>query len=326
MSMWMRTPWAARVVLFAGIAMALVEPLEALARAGGGSHYGGGGGGGSHGGGGGYHGGTSGGYYGGSSGGLFSFWPLLFFGHGSGFWIIIVLVIIYYLWNRAQSQAQAQGASATMVAPAGDYAQPVTKEFMDQPTRTVDPAAIATGEAAIKQHDPGFDERSFLDRAQTAFFKIQQAWMARNQDLARDVMSDALYERHKMQTDQLIASHQIDMLENIVIGHAKVVDVKPGTPYDTIVVAFTASMTDYTIDENTKQIVDGERAPSTFTEFWTYIRRADAKTAVGQTGLAATCPSCGAPLKLTNGVCDFCSAPVRTSSSEWVVDQIEQAF
>lgn len=320
----MRTPALARAAALTVTAIALAAPLEAFARAGGGGHYGGGGGGG----GGGYHGGGGyGGSYGGGGGGLFSFWPLLFFGHGSGFWVIIVLFVIYYLWNRAQTQAQAQGANAAMVTPAGvGYAEPVTKQFMDQPARTVDPAAIAAGEAAIKQRDPGFDERSFLDRAQTAFFKIQQAWQARNQDLARDVMSDALYERHKMQTDQLIAAHQIDVLENIVIGHAKVVDVKPGTPYDTIVVAFTASMTDYTIDENTKQIVDGQRVPTTFTEFWTYIRRADAKTAVGQTGLAATCPSCGAPLKLTNGVCDYCSAPVRTSSSEWVVDQIEQAF
>jgi len=315
---------SARAAAVIGIALALAGPLEALARAGGGSHYGGGGGGHYSGGGysgGGYHGGSYGG-----GGGLFSFWPLLFFGHGTGFWIIIVLFVVYYLWNRAQSQAQASAAPVLAGAGPTTYAPPVTQQFMNQPSRAVDPNAIAAGEAAIKQRDPGFDERSFLDRAQTAFFKIQQAWMARNQDLARDVMSDALYERHKMQTDQMIAAHQTDMLENIVIGHAKVVDVAAATPYDTIVVAFTASMSDYTIDDNTKQIVDGERTPTTFTEFWTFIRRADAKTAVGQTGLASTCPNCGAPLKLTNGVCDYCSAPVRTASSEWVVDQIEQAF
>ena len=307
-------------LLFAlvALALALAGPIEALARAGGGGHYGGGGGGGYHGGGGNYGCGSFGG------GGGFGLWPLLFLGHGSGIWVLIVLIAIYYLWKRSQGGMMTQfsgGAQTDTMTP-----PPVTKQFMDQPSHTEDPAAIETGEATIKARDPGFDERSFLDRAQTAFFKIQQAWMGRNQDLARDVMSDALYERHKMQTDQLIAAHQIDVLENIVIGHAKVVDVRPGTPYDTIVVAFTASMTDYTIDENTKQVVDGERTPTTFTEFWTFIRRADAKSAAGATGLASTCPSCGAPLKLTNGRCDYCSAPVRTSSSEWVVDQIEQAF
>jgi predicted lipid-binding transport protein (Tim44 family) len=306
----------AGAVLFAACLVA--GAAEAFARAGGGSHYGGGG---YHGSSGGSH---SGGYYG---GGGFSLWPLFFLGHGSGLWIIIVLIIIYYVWKRMQAQSLTQyGGTPLTASDQTSYAAPVTTQFMNEPSRAVDPQAIATGETAIKQRDPAFDERAFLDRAQTAFFKIQQAWQARNQDLARDVMSDALYERHKMQTDQLIAAHQIDVLENIVIGHAKVVEVTAATPYDSIVVAFTASMTDYTIDENTKQIVDGNRVPSTFTEFWTFIRRADAKSTVGQTGLAATCPSCGAPLKLTNGRCDFCSAPVRSASSEWVVDQIEQSF
>jgi len=297
------------------LAFELMSATDAFARAGGGGHYGGG----SHGSSGGYHGG---GYYG---GGGFSLWPLFFLGHGSGLWVIIVLIIIYYVWRRMQSQSLAQYGGAPLTEPDQTaYATAAPAQYMNQPSRTVDPQAIATGENAIKQRDPAFDERAFLDRAQTAFFKIQEAWQARNQDLARDVMSDALYERHKMQTDQLLAAHQINMLENIVIGHAKAVELTPGTPYDSIVVAFTASMTDYTVDEATKQLVDGTRVPSTFTEFWTFIRRADAKSTLGQTGLAATCPNCGAPLKLTNGRCDYCSAPVRTASSEWVVDQIEQ--
>jgi hypothetical protein len=137
-------------------------------------------------------------------------------------------------------------------------------------------------------------------------------------------MSDALYERHKMQTDQLLASHQIDMLENIVIGHANIVGVTPGKPYDSIIVAFSASMTDYTIDENTKQVVSGNQFPKTFAERWTFIRRADAQSTAGATQLASSCPSCGAPLSLQNGRCTYCGAFVRTSSSDWVVDSIEQ--
>jgi predicted lipid-binding transport protein (Tim44 family) len=163
-----------------------------------------------------------------------------------------------------------------------------------------------------------------LDRAQTAFFKLQQAWTARNQDLARDVMSDALYERHKMQTDQLIAAHQIDMLENIVIGSARIIEANPGAAYDSIAVAFTASMTDYTIDEQTKRVVSGDQYQQTFTEIWTFIRRADARSVVGATTMAATCPNCGAPLHTTGGKCDYCGSYARTSSSDWVVDTIEQ--
>ncbi|HXW77811.1 MAG TPA: Tim44-like domain-containing protein, partial [Candidatus Eremiobacteraceae bacterium] len=201
---------------------------------------------------------------------------------------------------------------------------------MAPPVATVASPAFSAGDAeaglaAIKAKDPGFDEAAFLDRAQTSFFKVQQAWTQRNQDMARDCMSDALYERHKMQTDQLIANHQIDVLENIVIGHARVVKAATGSSYDSITVAFTASMTDYTIDEQTKKVVGGNQFQQTFTEYWTFIRRADAKTVAGQTTLASTCASCGAPLTLKDGKCSYCGAYARTSSSDWVVDTIEQA-
>jgi len=321
-----RGAWLTFLALALAFVLAAI-PLAAWARAGGGQGYGGGGGGESFGGG----------------GGLWSLWPLLFMGHGS-FSTILIIIVLYYLYQRyTQSRAAQLGDMTGAGLDAQDvrrYARQgawsptldagVTDDDATGPISVGHPAGmpdqgtIAAGLAAIKAHDPNFDQAAFLDRAQTAFFKLQQAWQARNQDLARDVMSDALYERHKMQTDQLMAKHQIDVLDNIVIGHASVVAATAATPYDSIVVAFSATMTDYTIDENTKQVVSGNQYPQTFTERWTFIRRADAKSSASATQLAPTCPSCGAPLSLRDGKCTYCGAPVRTSSSEWVVDSIEQ--
>jgi predicted lipid-binding transport protein (Tim44 family) len=316
------------LAVLAPLFLFLASPLEAWARAGGGQGYSGGSGGGSFSGG----------------GGLWSLWPLLFLGHGSGFGTILLVIVVYYIYQQyARRQAGQTGDMTGGGLDANDIRRfarqgtwsptlqsGVTDDdasgpiYVGKPAATLDPNSIAAGIAAIKEHDPNFDQAAFLDRAQTAFFKLQQAWQARNQDLARDVMSDALYERHKMQTDQLLASHQIDMLENIVIGHANIVGVTPGKPYDSIIVAFSASMTDYTIDENTKQVVSGNQFPKTFAERWTFIRRADAQSIASATQLASSCPSCGAPLSLQNGRCTYCGAFVRTSSSDWVVDSIEQ--
>jgi predicted lipid-binding transport protein (Tim44 family) len=287
------------------VAVFLTLASAALARAGGGQGYGGGGFGG-------------GGFDGG--GGLFSLWPLLFLGHGSGS-AILVFIVLYYLVR----QMQARGGAPYLTSGSSTASYIPTAGSPSIAPKLADADAIAQGIETIQKRDPNFTEAVFLDRAQTAFFKVQQAWAARNQDLARDVMSDALYERHKMQTDQLIANHQIDVLENVVIGHARIADVQPGGTYDAITVAFSASMTDYTIDERTKQMVSGQRYPTSFTEYWSFIRRADAKTAAGAAALASTCPSCGAPLHLTNGRCDYCGAPLRSASADWVVDTIEQA-
>jgi predicted lipid-binding transport protein (Tim44 family) len=282
----------------------LLVPAAALARAGGGQNYGGGGGG-----------------FGGGDG-LWSLWPLLFLGHGSGFGGLITVLIILYVFRQIRSRA----GNVTDILDGGfppGPGMPATQVMEPQPSR-FDPSGATDAIAAIKAKDADFDERAFLDRAQTSFFKVQQAWTSRNQDQARDCMSDAFYERHKMQTDQLVANHQIDMLENIVIGSARIVHAAAGHAFDSMTVAFTASMTDYTIDERTRQIVDGDRNQQTFTEYWTFIRRGDAKSTAGRTTLAQTCSACGAPLNVNHGKCDYCGAFARTSSSDWVVDTIEQ--
>jgi predicted lipid-binding transport protein (Tim44 family) len=311
----MNRKWvAALVALIPWITLLVIVPCAALARAGGGQNYGGGG---------------SGDLGGGDDfgGGVFSLWPLLLLGHGGGLGTVIVIFILFSIYRRymrgTQIDTMREAWSPTLAGGVtdDDARGPIAVAPL---AAAIDPQAIATGIAAIKAHDPNFDETAFLARAQTVFFKVQQAWQARNQDIARDCMADALYERHKMQTDQLIANHQINMLDNIVIGHAKIVTVNAGHPYDSIVVAISASMIDYTVDENTKQTVSGNQFPTTFTENWTFIRRSDAQSTVGQTQLATTCPSCGAPLSIQNGRCSYCGAFVKTSSSDWVVDSIEQ--
>jgi len=298
-----------------------IAPAIALARAGGGQGYGGGGGGG-------------GDFGGDGGGGLWGLWPLLFLGHGS--WGgLIALFVILYVFRQMRRGGRGMGGGfggfgggTTLVGDIMDSDPPTPgwapTEAPAIPSRHFDEADAKDGIAAIKAKDPNFDERAFLDRAQTSFFKVQQAWAARNQDLARECMSDALYERHKMQTDQLLANHQIDVLENIVIGNAHIMTASAGNAYDSIVVAFTASMTDYTIDEKTRQVVSGNQFRQTFTEFWTFIRKAGVHSSAADTALATTCQSCGAPLKLTNGRCDYCGAFAHSTSSDWVVDTIEQ--
>src|SRR5438132_876092 len=218
-------------------APALVVPAAALARAGGGQHYGGSGGSG------------SGGFGGDEGDGVWGLWPLLFLGHGTGFGGLIAFLIVLYVFRQLRSRASSGGGVSEILdgGPPVSPGMPVG-QVLDVPAHRYGQDTAADGLAAIKAKDPNFDERAFTDRAQTTFFKVQQAWAARNQDLARDCMSDALYERHKMQTDQLIANHQLDVLENIVIGNAHIISASAGSAFDSITVAFTASMTDYTID------------------------------------------------------------------------------
>jgi hypothetical protein len=78
--------------------------------------------------------------------------------------------------------------------------------------------------ARIGKQDPAWDPDSIKHRVEQVFFKVQQAWMARDQNLAKDCMSNAIFEKHKLQTDQMIAAHRKNMLESINLADTDIVD------------------------------------------------------------------------------------------------------
>jgi predicted lipid-binding transport protein (Tim44 family) len=179
--------------------------------------------------------------------------------------------------------------------------------------------------AALNAKDPNFSEQIFLDRAQAAFFALQKAWMDRNLEPARVYMSDGIYQRWKMQIDAMVAAHKRDVLENLVVGGIRIVKVQTDANFDAITVRIDASAADYQVDDSNR-LVSGSRQVEPFTEYWTFIRSAAARTRAGEGAEITQCPNCGAPLSLNeSGVCSYCKAIVTSGQFGWVLDNITQA-
>jgi hypothetical protein len=129
--------------------------------------------------------------------------------------------------------------------------------------------------ARLEKLDPAWNLDSIRHRVNEVFFKVQQAWMERNQDLAKDCMSSALYQKHKLQTDQLIAQKRKNMLENINLIEVRIVDVEDfvDNKKDLFWAHIEGSMIDYTIDDTTSGVVSGDRTKAEkFTELWKFVR------------------------------------------------------
>ena len=284
-----------KVLLLLGLVLAIATTL-AFARAGGGQSFPGGGGGG-----------------GGGGGSLF---PLLFFLPFRGstiFWIIVIIIVVSILKKKGVIGGK-KGSVYTEDIPA-EAAAPVFVQASD----------LAAGKQKLLAQDPNFSEQVFLDKVQTAFFLVQKAWTKRNQDLARAVMSEALYRRHKMQTDELAQKGRTNVLENIVIGGTQIVKIASENDYDAITVRIRASMSDYMVDDKTNQMVDGHKEPRPFTEYWTLVRRYDKKTQKPSETKAYLCSNCGAPLEINeSGKCSYCGATSTAAAFDWVVDTITQ--
>ena len=129
--------------------------------------------------------------------------------------------------------------------------------------------------ARLEKLDPAWDIDAIRHRINEVFFKVQQAWMARDQNLAKDCMSDALFQKHKLQTDHLIEEHHKNMLENINLTQADIVDVEDfvDNRKDRFWAHIEGSMIDYTIDDTNNRVVSGNNTKAeSFTELWKFVR------------------------------------------------------
>ena len=129
----------------------------------------------------------------------------------------------------------------------------------------------------LEKQDPVWDLEAIRRRVSQVFFKVQEAWMERDQNLAKDCMSKAIFDKHKMQTDQLIAEHRRNVLEDINLAEIEIVDVEDfaDNKRDRFWVYFKGSMKDFMADDRTRDIVSGKDSQEGFTELWKFIREGD---------------------------------------------------
>jgi len=130
----------------------------------------------------------------------------------------------------------------------------------------------------LETGDPLWNYRLMNKRVEEVFYKLQKAWMERNQDLAKDDMSPVLYDRNKTQTDAMIQAGTINMLQSIMVKDITIIGVSDfrDNTQDSFKAMIRGSMIDYHIYESTKKVFRGDPAKSEeFKEIWTFARSGD---------------------------------------------------
>jgi len=131
--------------------------------------------------------------------------------------------------------------------------------------------------AEISKIDKAWDPHALAARVEETYFKIQDAWKERDQDLARNYMSDRLYRKHKHQTDQMIKDGHKPMMFAINLKKATIVEITDfdDDSRDRFCALIEGSMIDYVVDEKTKAHVAGDPQDLGFREFWRFVREGD---------------------------------------------------
>ncbi|MGD9949423.1 MAG: TIM44-like domain-containing protein [Desulfobulbus sp.] len=227
--------------------------------------------------------GLMGGLLGGALGGML--FGSLFGAGGSGMGIlplIIIGAVGYFLYKRFVNRPTSSGSSG--------YRPPPSSMFQGNgnngntfgggsvpPVPPVPPApgpiSVDEGLMEIRQNDPGFDEKHFLEVASDVFFKIQAGWMRRDLDSYRNLLGAQLaaeYERHFV---EMKAQGHINKLESIAIRRVEITAAGCDNNEDFVTVLFTANLLDYTVDDKTGTLIEGSMTdPVKFAEQWTWAR------------------------------------------------------
>ncbi|MFP4497393.1 MAG: TIM44-like domain-containing protein [Vulcanimicrobiota bacterium] len=181
--------------------------------------------------------------------------------------------------------------------------------------------------AQIREKDPNFSKKVFLDKVQTSFYEIQRAWSKGNLEPVRSKMSDSQFYRMQMQLNEYLEKRQLNIVENVVIGSARIAEAGVEGDYDFIEVQITASMSDKTVNEQ-GIVISGSEEIVPVIEYWTFHRKQGAKTSEdGGRTPSNKCPSCGAPMEGMgeSGKCEYCGATLTRASFDWILDTITQA-
>jgi predicted lipid-binding transport protein (Tim44 family) len=208
--------------------------------------------------------GFAGGFGGGSGGGFGLFDLLLLAGIG---------YLIYRMVRRSRESREATATSYYGRMAPDSYGSPSAPvATVDQPPPS-GPEDLERGLAHIRQMDPRFDDAGFKEWCNDTFFRIQAAWMRRDMEKVRPVLTEEVQEDFRKQIEELRANRQVNKLENISVRSVELTEAWQEQGKDYITVRFLANLLDYTVDEASGKMLSGsDSEPVKFEEFWTWVR------------------------------------------------------
>ncbi|MBI3555945.1 MAG: TIM44-like domain-containing protein [Deltaproteobacteria bacterium] len=202
-------------------------------------------------------------------------------GGGGGFGLLEILLIgglLFFVFRFIMGRAAMAGGPGM-----GYSQQPEQQQNFGRPDlRMVEPAQPGfdhgvmdeqTVADAIRRYDGAFDMARFKDSRVDDFFRIQAAWAQRDLTQIRPLVTSEIAESLDRELVGLKASGRINHIENVAVRETQIMEAWQEMGKEFVTLRFYANLLDYTVDELTGSVVEGDRSqPKKFEEFWTYVR------------------------------------------------------
>ncbi len=200
-------------------------------------------------------------------------------------------------------------------------------------TKPPSPSASEKFVAEVRTEDPAFSPEAFLERCGTIAGKIQEAWSNGNMAPVRNLVSQGVYNRFRI---QLKLMREQEKLHNLVgdfgVDDLSIIGTSLSHAYQTVHVRMNASARDTTVPvdmtEEEKKGALGKAKKTSFTEIYSFTRRRGAKTDAAKNLLAGQCPNCGniADAAGESNKCKTCGTIYNSGEFDWVLSEITQGM
>lgn len=132
-------------------------------------------------------------------------------------------------------------------------------------------APLVAGVRQIWSVDSGFDPDGFKETAQDLFFKVQAGWTRRDVAILTPYVGEQLLGEYAREFDSLRRQGRINRLENIAVRSVDLIAAGVQDREKFVTVRFTANLLDYTVDEASGEIIEGDAETAVkFEEEWTF--------------------------------------------------------
>jgi predicted lipid-binding transport protein (Tim44 family) len=192
--------------------------------------------------------------------------------------ILLIGGVLYFAFAYMRRRQQPTPASPYGYGAAQGDAMPSWSSTSQASTRVMPEASVmeddlSRGIRHIQQMDSTFTPEGFTETASDVFFNVQEAWMVRDMSSARTLLSPEMYDTLQHECERLRSERRVNYLDHITIRSVQVTEAWQESGQDFVTVHILASLMDYTIDESSKQVVEGSRTtPTRFEEYWTFVR------------------------------------------------------
>lgn len=126
----------------------------------------------------------------------------------------------------------------------------------------------------LDNKDDAWKYENVQKQVEKAYFILQKAWTNQEMDKAKEYISKKLYDRYQSKIEWMQIRNQKNILKKISLIDASPISINDDEDdsKDYIWYYIKGSMIDYTIDVDTKEIVDGEKIKTRFIEYWKFCR------------------------------------------------------